>query len=470
MRTPLLFNAFVMNTPSHLSPGLWTHPDDHGRDYKRLAHWTGLARLLEEGLFDALFIADSLGVSDVFGGNADTALQQAIHVPINDPFPLVSAMAVTTEHLGFGVTASVSYDHPVPFARRITTLDHLTDGRIGWNIVTSSLASAARNFGRTQLDHDARYELAEEFASVCYKLWEASWEDDAVRDDTKAGVYADPAKVHPIHHAGRFFEVPGIHLSEPSPQRTPLLFQAGASERGRRFAARHAECVFVGAPSKTVLKRSVSLIRDARRAAGLDPYGIRILAEHTVIAARDLATAQERLNAYRAHASASGALALMSGWIGHDLSRYGLDEPFRHIESNGIRTAVEAMSSADPNKVWTIGEIASWCGIGGLSPLSVGGPGEVADSLESWAEETDIDGFNLSYAVLPGSFRDFIEHAVPELQRRGLYKKSYAEGTLRRKLFGRDRLDAPHPAGLARAEMAASSRESRQSRKAEEPA
>ena len=311
MSKQIRLNAFAMNTVGHLSPGLWRHPRDQSRRYTDIHYWVELARTLERGCIDGLFIADVLGVYDVYGGNADAALSSGAQVPVNDPLQLVPAMAAATEHLGFGVTASVSFEHPFPFARRMSTLDHLTKGRAGWNIVTSYLSSGARNLGqREQLSHDQRYALAEEYLQVCYKLWENSWEEDAVRADRDSGVYADPAKVHGIEHEGEYFKVPGFHLSEPSPQRTPVLYQAGASSRGRAFAAANAECVFVAAPSKAVLKKQVADFRVAAVAAGRATEDIVILEQLTVIVAETDEAALARLREYREYASATGALTV----------------------------------------------------------------------------------------------------------------------------------------------------------------
>lgn len=207
----------------------------------------------------------------MLGGNADAAIRSSSQVPVNDPLALITPMALLTEHLGFGLTGSLTFEHPYPFARRLSTLDHLTKGRIGWNIVTSYLDSGARNLGQKALsDHDDRYDYAEEYLEVLYKLFEGSWEEDAVVRDRERHVFSDPAKIHEIRHEGKFFQVPGIHLCEPSPQRTPVLYQAGASNRGKQFAVEHAECVFVGAPSKTVLKKSISDIRRRATEAGRD--------------------------------------------------------------------------------------------------------------------------------------------------------------------------------------------------------
>ncbi|WP_133646128.1 LLM class flavin-dependent oxidoreductase [Paraburkholderia flava] len=453
MTRQIRLNAFDMNCVGHQSPGLWAHPRDTSWRYKHLDYWTSLAKLLERGKFDGLFIADVLGIYDVFQGSGDAAIRQAAQVPVNDPVLLVSAMANVTEHLGFGVTCSLSYEHPYPFARRMSTLDHLTGGRVGWNIVTSYLDSAARNIGLpSQANHDERYALADEYLDVCYKLWESSWEDDAVVRDVERRVFTEPSKVHPIDHHGTYFDVPGIHLCEPSPQRTPVLYQAGASKRGKDFAAQHAECIFIAAPSRTILKNFVADIRARVKSFGRDPHDVLIFNLHTVITGKTSADAHAKHADYRRYASDEGALALMSGWTGIDLSKYALDEPLRHIESNAVQSAVEALSSADPTRVWTVREIAKWGGIGGLGPLSVGDPQEIADELQSWVDETDVDGFNLAYALTHETFSDFVDLVVPELQRRGVYKTDYAPGTLREKLHGGGaRLAEPHPGARYRA-------------------
>ncbi|WP_223302726.1 LLM class flavin-dependent oxidoreductase [Halotalea alkalilenta] len=443
----ILLNAFDMNCIVHQSPGLWRHPRDRARDYRRLDYWLELARTLERGRFDALFIADVLGVYDVYRGDASEALRGAVQVPVNDPLPLVAAMATVTEHLGFGLTASLSFEHPYPFARRLSTLDHLTDGRVGWNIVTSYLESGARNLGqRQQLDHDQRYDLAEEYLEVCYKLWEGSWEAAAVLREAAANRYADPARVHPIDHRGRYFEVPGIHLCEPSPQRTPVLFQAGASSRGTAFAARHAECVFAAAPSKTVLRKVVEGLRHQAEIAGRAPDALKIFNLHTVIVDDSDALARARHREYLDYVDLDGALTLISGWTGLDMAGFDPRQPLAHVHTNAIQSAVEAFSSADPGRVWTPEEVARWVGIGGYGPLSVGSPESVADELEAWVEETGVDGFNLAYAVTPETFEAVVDLLVPELTRRGRYKSEYRSGSLRQKLFGAgDRLAAPHP-------------------------
>lgn len=440
-------NAFSMNCVGHQAPGLWAHPRDESWRYKDADYWVELARLLERGKFDGLFLADVLGVYDVYQGSHEQALRQAVQVPVNDPLLLVPLLAQATRHLGFGVTCALTYEHPYPFARRMSTLDHLTAGRIGWNIVTSYLDSAARNMGlNQQIAHDDRYEMAEEYLEVCYKLWEGSWEDDAILRDKQQRLFTDPSKVHGIKHQGAFYNVPGIHLCEPSPQRTPVLYQAGASTRGKAFAGKHAECVFVSGPSQAIIKHYVDDIRAAAVGAGRDPHDILIFLMFTAVTAPTQTQAEEKYAEYREYVSTDGALALMSGWTGVDLGAYQADEVVRYVEKEAGRSALESFTKADPSRAWTVREVANWVGIGGRGPVAVGTPQVVADTMQEWMAATGIDGFNLTYVVAHETFRDFVELVVPQLQRRGVYKTDYRPGTLREKLFERDRkLTPPHP-------------------------
>ena len=452
MSKQIRLNAFAMNAVGHLSPGLWRHPRDQARRYTDIHYWIELAQTLERGKIDGLFLADVLGVYDVYQGGPEQALRTAAQVPVNDPLLLVPAMAAATRHLGFGVTASVSFEHPYPFARRMSTLDHLTGGRAGWNIVTSYLESGARNIGlKHQLNHEQRYALAAEYLEVCYKLWEASWDEEAVVADVERCVYADPAKVHPIAHEGAHFQVPGFHLSEPSPQRTPVLYQAGASSRGKAFAAANAECVFVAAPTRHILRNQVADLRRQAELAGRKGSDIKVFNQLTVIVAPTDAEAQAKWREYREFSSHDGALTLMSGWTGIDFGQYAPDQVLRQVESNAIQSAVDAFTAADPSRTWTTAEIADYCALGGDGPLLVGSPKSVADELQAWVEETDVDGFNLSSIVAPETFVDIVDLLVPELQARGLFKREYEDGSLRHKLFGEgDRLAEPHPAARLR--------------------
>jgi alkanesulfonate monooxygenase len=451
MKKQIRLNAFDMNCIGHLSAGLWTHPRDRAHTYKDLEYWMELAKLLERGKFDGIFLADVLGVYDVYDGNPDAALRQCAQVPVNDPVLVIPAMAAVTQNLGFGVTCTLSFEPPYQFARRMSTLDHLTKGRVGWNIVTGYLNSAARGTGlEAQSAHDVRYDIADEYMEVVYKLWEGSWEDDAVARDRENGIFAHPEKVHKIHHHGQHYRVDAIHLCEPSPQRTPLLYQAGSSSRGREFASKHAECVFLVGPKSIVASR-VADIRRRAVASGRDPAKILMFAGMTVIVGRTEKDAQAKHAEYRRYVNPEGTFALLSGWTGIDFSRYSLSDPINYEKNDAINSAVETFTR-DAGRTWTVQDLVEYSGLGGPGPKIIGSPSQVADQLEEWIEETDVDGFNLSYVVTPESFSDFVELVVPELQRRGVYKLDYRPGTLREKLYGpgQSRLPESHPAATYR--------------------
>jgi len=448
MPAQIRLNAFIMNTPVHLSPGLWRHPRDRSTDFTSLAHWQALARLWERGLFDGVFLADVLGPYDVFGGGPAAAIRHGVQLPAHDPLLLVPAMAAVTEHLGFGVTVSLTYEPAFLLARRFSTLDHLTGGRIGWNIVTSYLDSAARAIGLPrQLKHDDRYAGAEPYMRAVYGLWEHSWNDDALLQDRAGGSYADPAAVRVIEVKDQALSMQALHLAQPSPQRTPVLYQAGSSGAGQAFAARHAECVFVSGPSAAVIGPRVAKLRAALVAAGRAPEHCLVFALATVIVAETTEAAQQKHEEYKTYIDHEGALTLLSGWVGIDYAGYAPDQKIQYIENDAGRAALENFTKADPTRAWTVREVAAHVAIGGMGPVFVGAAADVADAMEAFIAQTGVDGFNLAYAVLPESFTDIVDLLIPELQRRGLYKTAYAPGTLREKLFGAGpRLPIAHPA------------------------
>lgn len=452
------FNAFDMSCIMHQSPGLWARSEDQSVRYKDLDYWVKLAQLLEAGKFDGLFIADVLGVYDTYQGSADASIRRAMQIPVHDPIIPVSAMAAATQHLGFGITVSATYEQPYALARRFSTLDHLTKGRIAWNVVTSYLDGAARNLGlQRQIAHNERYALADEVVDICYKLWEGSWQDDAVVEDRTNQVYADPSKVHPIAHRGTYFSVPGVHLAEPSPQRTPVIWQAGTSPQGRAFAARHAEAVFTVAPTSGILRSYVDDIRRIAKQEGRDPRSLHVFTEITIVTAATDAQAQAKYQDYLGSTDYEGALAFYAGITGIDLSQLDPHQPLEYTDTDSARFALEIFSKADPTRTWTPDEVAKFIGIGAMGPVLVGGPRTVADALEQWVEDADIDGFNLAYAVTPGTFEDFIAHVVPELQRRGRYWTDYdASTTVRERLYGvgHKRVRDDHPAAKYRRSIA----------------
>ncbi|MDD2106753.1 LLM class flavin-dependent oxidoreductase [Pseudomonas asiatica] len=449
MAKQILLNAFNMNCIGHINHGLWTHPRDTSTQYKTLDYWTSLARLLERGLFDGLFIADIVGTYDIYGQSLDVTLKESIQLPVNDPLLLVSAMAAVTRHLGFGLTANLTYEAPYLFTRRLSTLDHLSNGRVGWNIVTGYLDSAARAMGLTQQpEHDRRYDQADEYLQVLYKLLEGSWADDAVVADRQQRVYARPDKVRKVNHQGEFYKVDGYHLCEPSPQRTPVLFQAGSSQRGLAFAGNHAECVFISGQDKAATRAQVDKVRTAAQAAGRDPQAVKVFMGITVIVAATEQQAQAKHAEYLRHASAEAGVAHFAASTGIDFAAYALDEPIAFSQGNAIQSATRQLQ----DNAWTRRRLLQQHALGGRYVTLVGAPEQVAEQLIAWIDETGLDGFNLTRTVTPESFEDFIDLVIPQLQQRGRYKTAYAEGTLREKLFQADHphLPADHPGAAYR--------------------
>ncbi|MBB2753071.1 UNVERIFIED_ORG: FMN-dependent oxidoreductase (nitrilotriacetate monooxygenase family) [Rhizobium aethiopicum] len=451
MKTMQIY-AFDMNCVGHINHGLWTHPRDQSMRYTDLDYWTEFARTAEQGKLDGIFLADIVGVYDVYKGSPAPVIETAAQIPVNDPLIPISAMAYVTKHLGFGVTVNTTYEPPFLLARRISTLDHLTKGRIGWNIVTGYLDSAARSMGFDRLpEHDARYDAAEEYLEILYKLWEGSWDDDAVLRDKAGGIYADPAKVRAVSHDGKYYKMEGIHLCEPSPQRTPLLFQAGASARGQDFAARHAECVFIASPNPGAARPTVDALRVKTEAFGRGRAALKILNLISVVVGRTERQAQDRLEDYRRHASVEASLAHYSASIGIDLAKYRLDDVIDQSSTNANQSALAAITKQAAKPV-TKREIVDQMVLGSRMKPMVGSPEQIADCLQTWIEEGGIDGFNLARTVAPESLRDFVDLVVPVLQERGLFKAAYSKGPLRQKLFGggNGRLPAAHPAARFR--------------------
>ncbi len=445
MPREIRLNAFDMACPGHIQQGMWRHPRDQSSQYTSLRYWTDLARLLERGLFDGLFLADVLGVYDVYGASPDAALRGGVQVPLLDPSMLVPAMASVTEHLGFGITCNLAYEPPYLFARRMSTLDHLTGGRMGWNIVTGYLDSAARAAGvPAQMAHDDRYALADAYMDVMYALWEQSWDDGAVLRDRAGGVYTNPAAVRRITHAGPHYQLDAMHLCEPSPQRTPVLFQAGASPRGRQFAGTHAECVFLNGTTPALVAEQVADLR--ARAA---PRPILVFVGATLVVGRTAAEAQALLADYAACTDVTATLAHASASLGIDLARYGMDEPIGARTSQAVASNVQAAARM-AGAGWTKRDLLTQSVLGSRQAPMVGDPVQLADALFQWVEVADVDGFNLSRTVMPECLHAVIDLLLPVLQARGLYKSAYAAGTYREKLFGADaRLPASHPARRA---------------------
>ena len=450
----ILLNAFDMNSVGHINHGLWTHPRDESHRFNELSYWTDLAQTLEKGLFDGLFIADITGVYDVYQNGIELTLKESIQLPSHDPTTLVSAMAAVTQNLGFGITVNLSYESPYQFARRFASLDHLTQGRIGWNIVTGYLDSAERLIGQKGLkDHDLRYEQAEEFLQLCYKFWEGSWENDAVLKDKKQRIFTDPSKVHQIQHQGQFYQSQGVFQVSPSVQRTPVLFQAGASPRGLTFATQHAEGLFIGGDRPEKIKQQVDQIRNKATAQGRNPEAIKIFVGITVVTAETDELAQQKLDEYIRYTSPEAGLAHFSSSVGMDLSQFADDETIPYQQTNSIASVNNKFKEQSISK----NDLKAQHVLGGRYPLIIGSGATVAEKLIQLIDDTGIDGFNLTRTVAPESHHDFIQWVIPELQQRGRYKTEYENGSLRHKLFQQgDRLSASHPVQQFRCQSTAS--------------
>ncbi|MET0270226.1 MAG: NtaA/DmoA family FMN-dependent monooxygenase [Sphingomonas sp.] len=445
MPKQLHVNLFEMNCVSHIVHGMWVHPDNNRHRFNDLDYWTELAQLLEHGQFDGVFLADVVGAYDGFRNGVETALTEAVQIPANDPLMVIPAMAAVTKHLGFGVTFSTTYEPPFAFARRMSTLDHLTKGRIGWNIVTSYLPNAARNFGHAdEVAHDHRYEIADEYLDVLYKLWEGSWDDDAVVIDRANRVYTDPSKVRRIDHVGEHFRVAGPHLSQPSPQRTPVLYQATGSPAGIAFAGRHAELVFTGGVTQADVRRNIAAMRQAAVEQGRDPKGLKFVVQAGIIVGKDADAVSAKLDAYRKLLSIEGKLVHSMSKV--DYTAYPRDTPLSAIPgadpARWSRLPLEAAANA------TVGDVLDrLAGFDEDRFFIAGTPEIVADAIERWLDEDGIDGINLRQYLSFETARDFIDLVVPELRRRGRYRDGYTPGeTLRERLFGagRARLPADH--------------------------
>ncbi|MEV0685289.1 LLM class flavin-dependent oxidoreductase [Nocardia sp. NPDC050378] len=442
----MLFNLFIMNTPSHISHGMWRHPESRSLEYNDLDLWVDMARIAERGKFDAIFMADIFGLYGEFRGSWDAIAEHAVQFPVSDPSMLISAMAHATSDLGFIYTNSILQQHPFSFARSASTLDHLTKGRIGWNVVTSVSKNGSRSMGLPSIvEHDERYRWAQEYVEVTYKLWEGSWEDDAMVKDRAAGVMSDPRKIHKINHKGERYSVEGPHLVEPSPQRTPTLFQAGASSAGMAFAARHAEGVFMisGPPQASAAK--IAKVKALAAEAGRGPDEILFMEGLTFVVGSTEEEARRKEAEYDEWNDVEAQMAVMSGTIGVDLGSADPDQPLTDLieTAPGMRGTIQLVIDTVRGRTATVRDLLAFST---KQWRVVGTPESIADKIEEY-HAAGVDGINIMSMLVPGTYTDFADHVIPVLQERGLAQREYAPGTLREKLFpgSGPRLGDNHP-------------------------
>ena len=433
-RRQLRLGAFMR--PVSIHTAWWRYPGGWPDANFNFAHLKRLAQTLERGRFDMFFMADHLAVLNM----PMDALKRSATVTSFDPLTLLPALAVVTERLGLVATASTTFEQPYIIARKFASLDHLSDGRAGWNIVTTSNPDAALNFGMAeQMEHDERYRRAREFHDVVTGLWD-SWADDAFVRDVDSGVFFDPAKLHVLNHKGPYFSVRGpLNVARP-PQGWPVIVQAGSSEAGRQLAAETAEVVFSNETELNDAQRLYADIKGRMARLGRDPDHLRILPGALVIVGDTEGEAREKRAMLDSLVHADSALPNLSIRLGADASQFELDAPLPPMPpTNASQSGRQAMVSLAAGEGLTVRQLAQRMGgYGGLT--LVGTAATIADQMEERLTANACDGFNVMFPFLPAGLDDFVDKVVPELQRRGLFRREYEGATLR------ENLGLPRPA------------------------
>ncbi|CAN5354165.1 LLM class flavin-dependent oxidoreductase [soil metagenome] len=422
----------MLYTPVAHNAGGWRNPLDQ-TNFLDVEFYRSVARTLESGFFDMVFLPDNLAIPDTANGSFDATVRYGGQGSMSlEPMVTLTAMAAVTRHLGLAATLSTTMIPPYHIARVMASIDHLSGGRAAWNIVTSVWESEAQNYGHDALPpRSARYDSADEVLEICEALWR-SWEPDALVRDQQAGLFADPDKIHYIDYHGRYHSVRGPLNLPQSPQVRPVLMQAGASDRGRQFAARWAEAVFT-------LQSDIASMREFRQdmrlravAAGRNPDDIRVLPAVQPIIAETATLATERQKYLATLVHLDVAIATASAHIGIDLAAYPMDQPLQDITvDQGARGSFEQLLRAGGARNLTLGEAVQEFSTNELTPQFVGTPTDVADQMQEMFDAEACDGFIITPTSLPGAFEDFARGVTPELQRRGLLRTEYPEGTLR---------------------------------------
>ena len=410
---------------------MWRHPKTsvHGDEWFRPELYEHVARTCERGMFDMVFFADLNYISDTFTGSLEPALRYAVQAPEHDPIPLLSFMAAATNHVGLASTFSTSHHHPFYVARLFATLDHLTRGRVGWNVVTSLNHNQAANYGETREDNDLRYDKAHEFIEVCQQLWE-SWDADAVVADPSAPQFADSERVQRIDYEGQFFSSRGPLNVTRSPMGGPAILQAGTSPKGRAFAARYADAIFAIQPRSVDARELRDDIRTRADAAGRDPDHVKLLFGAQPIIGETEDHAVELQQEHNGLVPLEAGLAILSAHLDFDLARLDPNEPMAERTEPELQRMRTRYLNPDGSSM-TVAEVAQKHGQSVGLPQIVGTATSVADQLEAFVDEAGGDGFMLSPIHCPGSIDDFVDHVIPELQRRGRVRTEYTGTTIR---------------------------------------
>jgi FMN-dependent oxidoreductase (nitrilotriacetate monooxygenase family) len=427
------FAVFLMADSNYHSAG-WRHPDAYVDAGSNLSRWVEFAQTLERGKLDMLFVADVIGVPGVHNPES---LQFASTIDKFEPFTLLSVLSTVTQNIGLVATSATAYNEPYNTARVLASLDHLSGGRAGWNLVTGGSYEDAANFSQVRhAAHADRYERAEEFVDVVRGLW-GSYDSDAFPRDKGSGRYVDPSKVHVLDHVGKYFSVKGPLSVGPSPQGHPLIIQAGTSEPARQLSARVADVVFTAQSSIEDARAFYSDVKGRMAQYGRTPAQLKVMPGVALYVGRTHSEAEEKREALNALFPIEIALARLSRLLGGvDLSDYPLDGPMPVLSGNEARmsTPVNYARLAQRDNL-TVRQVAIRAAAGKDHWTLVGTPKTIADELEHWFTEQAADGFNLLPPCVPGSLDDFVDLVVPELQRRGLYRTAY-EGTILRQNLG----------------------------------
>jgi FMN-dependent oxidoreductase (nitrilotriacetate monooxygenase family) len=414
--------------------GSWRHPaTEHGFLSQR--YYQKLGRTLEDGCFDMMFFDDRLAMPGIYGGSVADAVRLGARPVKLDLSVVLGVVAGATEHIGLGATYSTTYYSPFHVARTFATLDHLSGGRAAWNVVTSVNDSEAQNYGvREQLDHDARYDRADEFLQATTGLWD-TWEDDALVLDRVKGYFADPDKVHELNHEGAWFSVRGPLTVPRSPQGRPVLLQAGSSGRGRDFAARWAELIFSGDPDIDIARAHYKDQKERVAAAGRDPESVKMLPMVYTVVGESRSQAEDREQLFLHElVDPQASLTLLSELMNHDFSGMALDAPITDdliASVSGIRGLVQNIRQHIGGQTVTLADLANHRATLLQGPRFVGTGTVVADQMEEWLTGDACDGFVIAATHTPGAYEDVVRLVVPELQRRGVFRDRYRGETLR---------------------------------------
>jgi long-chain alkane monooxygenase len=430
------FVGFVQHGVNSHATGIWRHPKDQvGWNYAGTEYWQHMARTMERGLFDALFIADELAPYNAHGNSSDPVVKFAVQCPTHEPSTIAPIITGATKYPGVGVTLSTAFEHPYSMCRRLSSLDHLSGGRVAWNIVSSCSKSEWDAYGAVMSDRGHRYDRLDEYMELCHKLW-SSWENDAIIADKASDIYADPAKVHEVNHEGKFFRCRGRHFVAPSPQGHPVLWQAGSSDQGRDFAAQHAEAIFAVLPTVGRMQHySADLNTRLVERFGRKPRSVKLIFGVQTVVAETRQEAQEKHARIKSLIPLEGALAWISGHFGLDFSAIDLDEKIQDVEVPGVQGLFESILYARDGAPVTVREAPLIYAQGMGMPVLVGTPQDIADELETFMDDGGADGFMLIATYTPGCFEEFVDLVIPELQRRGRYRSRYPGVTLRENLL-----------------------------------